>query len=263
MALKRTVYALPLNDQSREDFEWLAREIAELGGEATVCEATFLRPATDARLIEAQRAEREREYGEITRSAQRESADADWLKRRLAHITSLDHFVAEGRTDAEAAIVALENRKADDVVAPSGPLQGRTWVTRLDVRVDRISSAWLIRRFIDPEARFRFVAPKGYRPESGELRFDMFEGEFTHDGDRCTFETLCRHFAVRDRALTVIAEMVHDIDFKEDKFGRAETAGVRLLIDGIVRAHGDDETRLARGAAVLDDLHAQLAGARA
>jgi hypothetical protein len=131
------------------------------------------------------------------------------------------------------------------------------------VHVDRISSAWLIRRFIDPDARFRFVAPKGYRPEPGELRFDMFEGEFTHDGDRCTFETLCRHFALRDRGLSAIAEMVHDIDCKDDKFGREETAGFRLVVDGIVRAHDADETRLERGAAVLDDLYAQLSGARA
>ena len=91
----------------------------------------------------------------------------------------------------------------------------------------------------------------------------MFEGEFTHDGDRCTFETLCRHFGLRDRALGIIAELVHDIDCKDDKFGRAETAGFRLVIDGIVRAHATDEARLDRGGAVLDDLYAQLSGARA
>ena len=264
VALKRTVYALPSSDQSREDFEWLVREIAELGGEATICEGSFLEPETGARLIAAQRAERSREYGEIAASAQRESGDVDRLKRRLALVTGVDHFEAHGRADAEAAIMALEQRKAgaDSVESPEGAVRGRTWVTRVGVHVDRISSAWLIRRFIDPDARFRFVAPKGYRPEPGELRFDMFEGEFTHDGDRCTFETLCRHFALRDRALTAIAEMVHDIDCKDDKFGRPETPGFRLVVDGIVRAHDADETRLERGAAVLDDLYAQLSGAR-
>ena len=264
VALKRTVYALPSSDQSREDFEWLVREIAELGGEATICEGSFLEPETSARLIATQRAERSQEYGEIAASAQRESGDVDRLKRRLALVTGVDHFEAHGRADAEAAIMALEQRKAgaDSVESPEGGMRGRTWVTRVGVHVDRISSAWLIRRFIDPDARFRFVAPKGYRPEPGELRFDMFEGEFTHDGDRCTFETLCRHFALRDRALTAIAEMVHDIDCKDDKFGRPETPGFRLVVDGIVRAHDADETRLERGAAVLDDLYAQLSGAR-
>jgi hypothetical protein len=265
VALKRTVYALPASDQSREDFEWLAREIAELGGEATICEGSFLEPETGTRLIAAQRAERSREYGEIAASAQRQSGDVDRLKRRLALVTGVDHFEALGRADAEAAIMALEQRKAgaESAESPAGAMQGRSWVTRVGVHVDRISSAWLIRRFIDPDARFRFVPPKGYRPEPGELRFDMFEGEFTHDGDRCTFETLCRHFELRDRALSAIAEMVHDIDCKDDKFGREETAGFRLVIDGIVRAHDADETRLARGAAVLDDLYAQLSGARA
>lgn len=263
--LKRTVYALPASEQSREDFEWLAREIVELGGEATICEGTFHEPATDARLIGAQRAERSREYGEIAAAAQRESGDVDRLKRRLALVSGVDHFAAQGRADAEAAIMALEQRKAgsDAGTSPEGGMQGRTWVTRVGVHVDRISSAWLIKRFIDQDARFRFVAPKGFRPEPGELRFDMFEGEFTHDGDRCAFETLCRHFALRDRALGIIAELVHDVDCKDEKFGRAETAGFRLIIDGIVRAHPEDETRLARGAAVLDDLHAQLSGARA
>ena len=264
VALKRTVYALPATDQSREDFEWLAREIAELGGEATICEGSFLEPETGARLIATQRAERSRDYGAIAASAQRESGDVDRLKRRLALVSEVDHFEAQGRADAEAAIMALEQRKsgADSAELPDGAMQGRTWVTRVGVHVDRISSAWLIRRFIDPDARFRFVPPKGYRPEPGNLRFDMFEGEFTHDGDRCTFETLCRHFALRDRALSAIAEMVHDIDCKDDKFGRPETAGFRLVIDGIVRAHDADETRLERGAAVLDDLYAQLSGAR-
>ena len=265
VALKRTVYALPASDQSREDFEWLVREIAELGGEATICEGSFLEPETGTRLIAAQRAERSREYGEIAASAQRESGDVDRLKRRLALVTGVDHFEALGRADAEAAIMALEQRKAgaESAESPAGAMRGRTWVTRVGVHVDRISSAWLIRRFVDPDARFRFVPPKGFRPEPGELRFDMFEGEFTHDGDRCTFETLCRHFVLRDRALSAIAEMVHDIDCKDDKFGREETAGFRLVIDGIVRAHDADETRLERGAAVLDDLYAQLSGSRA
>ena len=73
---------------------------------------------------------------------------------------------------------------------------GRTWVTRHGVHVDRMASAWLIRRFIDPQARFKFVAARGYRPEPGELRFDMFEAEFSHEGDRCSFEVLVELVAV-------------------------------------------------------------------
>jgi hypothetical protein len=262
--LKRTVYALPAGDQSREDFEWLAREITDLGGEATVCEASFLDTVTDHRLVEALRAERSAAYDQIATQARGESPDVERLKRRLAEVAGLDHFAAQGRADAEAAILALDRRgtEHDRLERLEGEMHARVWVTRQGVHIDRIASAWLIRRFIDHAARFRFVPPKGFVPEAGELRFDMFEGEFTHDGDRCTFETLCRHFALRDRAFSAIAEMVHDIDCKDDKFARAETAGLKVVVNGICRAHAEDETRLARGAGVLDDLYAQLSGAR-
>src|SRR5439155_2978771 len=105
-----------------------------------------------------------------------------------------------------------------------------TWVTRSGVHVDRMASAWLIRRFIDPAARFKFVPAKGYDVREGEVRFDMFEGEFTHEGDRCTFETLMARFALQDPALVPIAEIVHEIDCKDEKFRRAETPGIASVI---------------------------------
>jgi hypothetical protein len=265
--LKRTVYVLPRGEQFHEDFEWLAREIAADGGEATVCEATFLDGETDRRLVAAFQAAGSVEFAEIAAASRHERADLDRLKRRLADAVSLDHFGAEGRPDAEAAVEALAQRLASPggtrIDPPSENLpRGRTWVTRVGVHVDRIASAWLIRRFIDPEAHFRSVPPKAYRPEPGELRFDMFEGEFTHEGDLCTFETLCRHFRLRDPALAAIGEVVHDIDCKDDKFDRPETHGVRMLLDGMTRAHPDDDSRLARGATMFDDLYAQLGKGR-
>ncbi len=130
-----------------------------------------------------------------------------------------------------------------------------TWVTRTGIHVDRMASAWLIRRFIDPQARFKFVSTKEYRHRTKELRFDMFDGEFTHEGDLCTFEVLLAQFGVDDAALTPIAEIVHDIDLKDDKHARAEKAGIERLINSIAMAHGEDEVRLARASAVLDDLY--------
>ena len=140
-----------------------------------------------------------------------------------------------------------------------GSLAKRTWVTRQGVQVDRIASAWLIRRFIDKAARFKFVPSSGYQPEAGELRFDMFEGEFTHRGDRCTFEVLVAHAGLADPALSAIGEIIHDIDLKDDKYGRAETAGVKSLIAGIATPGADDEQRLARGAVLLDGLYDSFA----
>ena len=132
---------------------------------------------------------------------------------------------------------------------------GRTWVTRRGVHVDRIASAWLIRRFIDPEARFKFVSDKGYVPEPGEIRFDMFEAEYTHEGDHCTFEVLLARLCQPEPALQAIAEIVHDIDLKDGKFGREEAAGIKTLIAGIAAATDDDNRRLERGATVFEDLY--------
>src|SRR5262249_7751753 len=133
-------------------------------------------------------------------------------------------------------------------------LQGRTWVTRQGVHVDRIACAWLIRRFIDPGARFKFVPPRGYVPEPGELRFDMFAAEFTHEGERCSFEVLLGRCGIEAPGLREIGEIVHDIDLKDAKFGREEAAGLRMLITGICADTGDDEERLARGGQLFDDL---------
>lgn len=134
-------------------------------------------------------------------------------------------------------------------------LKGRTWVTRKGVHIDRIACSWLIRRFIDPDAVIRFVAGKGYRPKKGELRFDMFEGEITHEGDRCSFEVLLERAGIEDPALQAIAEIVHDIDLKDAKFGREEATGIASLIAGIAAANSDDEGRLAQGAPVFDNLY--------
>jgi len=206
--LKSSVYVLPNTPEAREDFEWLAREIAAEGGEAAVCEATFVAGVTDAEF-----------QARLSRPAPLPATKAD----------------------------------AVDRIEP-----GRTWVTRADVHVDRVASAWLIRRFIDPQARFQFVAAKGYHPGAGELRFDMFEGEYTHEGDRCTFETLLARFGLSDRALTAIGEIVHDIDCKDERFGRPEASGIATLLHGVVTTHADDAARVERAAALWDDLYAHF-----
>jgi hypothetical protein len=135
---------------------------------------------------------------------------------------------------------------------------GALWVTRTGVHVDRIASAWLIRRFIDPQARLKFVRANGYIPEAAELRFDMFDAEFTHVGDRCTFEVLLERMGLRDPALVAIGEIVHDLDLRDDKFSRDETAGVRSMIDGICTVSRDDEQRIAAAAPLLDGLHSHF-----
>ena len=137
-------------------------------------------------------------------------------------------------------------------------MRGHTWVTRQNVYIDRIASAWLIRRVIDPKARFRFTGNRRYQPKAGEVRFDMFDAEYTHEGDRCTYEILVDRAGLRDRALRAIGEIVHDIDCKDGKFDRKETPGVAAMIEGLARVTPEDAKRLERGAALFDQLYASL-----
>jgi hypothetical protein len=279
VALKNSVYVLPAREETMEDFRWLLREILAEGGEATVCEVSFVEGISPADLEEMFATERDAEYAEIVVAAQRlanysdapaEEADRPTeievelgrLRRRLEEIQAIDYFGAPGSRAAERAIATVEARRDRQ---PSGTrlkggeeMRGRIWVTRRNVYVDRIASAWLIRRFIDPKAQFKFTGSKTYRPRTGEVRFDMFEAEYTHEGDRCTFETLLDRAGLRDRALRAIGEIVHDIDCKDAKFAREEAPGIAAMVRGLVRAHPEDATRLQRGAAALDDLYASL-----
>ena len=132
--------------------------------------------------------------------------------------------------------------------------RGRTWVTRKGIHVDRMGSAWMIRRFIDERAKFKFVPARGYQTSKGEIRFDMFDAEFTHEGDRCTAEVLMARLAPNASGLCPIVEIVHNIDLKDAKFERPETAGVEALITGICTRSKDDVERLERGSVMFDDL---------
>jgi len=265
VAIKSSVYVLPFTDQAAEDFQWVRRDVVAAGGEASVCQAAFVDGLSDAQIEALFRAQRDAEYAELAAAAEplaRErhrdvAGDVVRLERRLAEIVALDHFGAVGRRAAEAALGRVRPRSARARTVPTGarPARGHTWVTRSGVYVDRIASAWLIRRFIDPDARFRFVTTQAHHPAVGEQRFDMFEAEFTHDGDRCTFESLVARFGLADPALGAIGEVVHDIDCKDGKFGRGETAGVERVIAGIVRRYASDTARVERGGAVLDDLY--------
>src|SRR5205809_4860875 len=282
IAVKNAVHALPASEGAQEDFEWLLREIVEGGGEAFRCETRLIDGLSDEDVRKLFDQARDEDYEKIAKDARILTkslrpkmkagaindlrAQVARLRKRLADVVSVDFFGAIGRETAEGVIKNLEARlnegeavtekaTVDSGTSTFGTLRNRTWVTRQGVYVDRIASAWLIRRFIDPEAHFKFVSGKGYRPNEGELRFDMFEAEFTHEGDKCTFEVLLERSALKDPALRAIAEIIHDIDLKDSKFGRTEVAGIRTLIEGISIATKDDSERIARGTEVFNDLY--------
>ena len=278
--VKNSVYALPASAETQEDFEWLLREIAEGGGEAVLCEARLIDGLSDQQVRELFNAARDEAYdglagearelagevnGEIEPAKRTElRARLTRLRTRRDQVVTVDFFGANGRETVDGLIgevvqMLATEKDAEPMTDPArktSALKGRIWVTREGVHVDRIASAWLIKYFIDPEAEFKFVPARGYAPVAGELRFDMYDAEFTHEGDRCTFEVLLAHGDLgADPALQAIAEIVHDIDLKDGKFAREEAAGIKTLIASICMATADDEERLARGKAVFDDLY--------
>jgi hypothetical protein len=286
VAVKNSVYAMPRSEDAREDLEWIAHEITSDGGEASLCESRFIGGLTDEAIEQQFRFARQRDYLEATKLARRlvdgltqagkksgkvpakQHARAEValsrLRRRLEEIIAIDHFGAAGRAELETLLTTAEEklrppRAADPKATPEVPplrnLRGRTWVTRKGIHVDRIASAWLIRRFIDTAARLKYVEAKGYAPAPGELRFDMFDAEFTHEGNLCTFEVLLARMGTDDPALRLIADLVHDIDVRDERFAREETAGFTALITGICLDHREDDARLAAGTIVLDALY--------
>jgi hypothetical protein len=282
VSVKNSVYALPMNEQAREDFQWLLREIERGGGEGMTCEANLVDGMSDQHVRGLFDAARDADYAQVAKElrglaargkrggARRKGASEikpqlAKLRRRLVEIAAIDFFNATGRLSVEGLLTELEARLAEPSPPPQeeaktmkhapAELKGKIWVTRRGVHIDRIACAWLIRRFIDATARFKFVAAKDYDAAPGELRFDMFKAEYTHEGDRCSFEVMLDRVGFDDAALRAIGEIVHDIDLKDGKFAREQTAGIAHVIAGLCLTQPDDAARIERGSAVFDDTY--------
>lgn len=273
IAVKNSVYVLPSFNRTREDFQWLQKEIEGIGGESSLCEARFVDGLSDPQIRALFNAARDSDYAQLAEEAREilsvAAADGDKredlrrnarkLRKRFDEILALDYFVAEGRAVSESLLQQLdetlrERRPSSKSKGSLNKLVGRTWVTRRHVGVDRMASAWLIQRFIDPAAKFVFI--KASEPVNpNELRFDMAKADFTHEGDRCTFEVLLDRFALADPALAAISRIIHDLDLKDAKFRDDETAGVAAVLAGIEAIHSDDDQRVRSASLLLDTLY--------
>lgn len=275
VALKDSVYVAPAREELLPRLKQIAEEARAGGAEAHILVADFVEAQTREVLLESFRRKRDEDYHALTRAARALTAKArrrstagpsagampsrlTRAKKRLVAIEEIDFFEAPGRSEAAASVAALE----EVLLARPGPsravdpdLVGRTWVTRRGIQVDRIASAWFIRRFIDPHARLRFIDPGSPDQRPGEISYDMVGGDFTHEDDRCTFETLILRTKTRDAALARVAEIVHDIDIKDGKYSCPETKGVQQMLAGMLMATPDDEGRLDRGFAMFQDLY--------
>ena len=274
VAVKQSVYVLPDTAESREDFEWLKVEIEGAGGEAVVYAVQHVDAAAEAALIDQFRQARQQAYAELAGELQRiQRAGAGRkgpkgrrslarYRERFAAIERVDFFGSAGRDRVVTLLGDLESTapsaKGKGALPPGGPAMagkyhGRLWVTRPRPGVDRMASAWLIRKFIDANARFGFITNA---KSAGDAQpFDMFGAGFGHEGDHCTFETLTARFAIRDAAVDRIAEIVHDLDLKDGKYGAPEAATLGLAIEGLQLSSPDDGMLLDQGITLFEALY--------
>lgn len=277
--LRNSIYVLPNMEEAREDLEWVRSEIVANRGQASLLEASAVDGYTDKDLIAQLRTERDAEYQALIKEASRArgaartagAAQRPGLRRTLrklkeqhAAIARRDYFEPPSRRAAEALVGEIERELGDQVArAAARPalrprdFKGRTWVTRPRPGIDRIASAWFVRRFVDPSARFAFAASTPARDR--RIPFDMADVEFGHHGDRCTFETLVHRFGVGDRAVRQLAEIVHDLDLKEHRFGHLEAVAVGRIVDGLRASGASDAELLERGGMMIDALYRSLA----
>jgi hypothetical protein len=293
VAIKNSVYVLPANDKTYEDFQWLKQEIESAGGEAAVFRGSSVEGTTDQQIIEVFQKTRNQEFAglaaelvrlsEIVREQGRakhlspgrlatQEAELNKLHAELERIIENDFFTANGRTTALDAYQRCEKAirltETSGLKAPragskdlmrldTGKYQGRRWMTRSNLHIDRLASAWLIKQFIDKRPRFYFVA-EGETIE-GAIPFDMFDAEFTHQGEDCTFETMLKRFGLYENdALRELSEIVHDVDLKDEKFHRLEGAGLNAIINGLSQTLRNDRKLLQQTNIIFDGLLALL-----
>jgi hypothetical protein len=275
VALKKSAYLLPDSDEALEDFQWLLSEIKADGGEGWVLRSEAVAGLDDESVREMFRAARTADYRELLAEVEKLSSegagDGDLnigvalrkLRKRYGEVSAIDFFAAPGKNEVLSAMGAMQKRlegiaRREQSGGAPNDLKGRRWVTRRGIKIDRIACCWLIRRMIDPGAEFLFVDPHQYQHQAGDQRFDMFEGEFTHEGDKCSFEVLLDRFQLVNPGLRIIAEIVHDLDLKDGKFGRPEAAGLGAMIEGLALRNSDDVKRMEEGLVILDALYARL-----
>lgn len=264
LPLRSAAYLLPNRSEAREDLAWIAGEVRALGGQASVLAAASLDEAGDAALAREFQEARAADYRSLAKraaslragrgaaaQAERRRLLADW--ERLARIT---YFDVPEQEEARRMIERLQSRPAAAGGAgarkPSSSFRGKTWVTRPRPGIDRMSSAWLIRSFVDPKARFAFR--KELPTRSTEVPFDMYAGEFSHKGGACTLEVLVRRFGVQDPAVDWLCRVVHDVDLRDERYGEPEAAGVAALVEGLRARHADDRRLLEEGIGLMATL---------
>jgi hypothetical protein len=274
--LKTSTYVLPDEPTHYERFQWLAKETVDTGGEATLVRVRDIEGMPHAAIVALFSEARARDYDELVEplnlfikdnkarkpSPGSFSSQLQKLRQRFQEIRDIDYFQSSRGEDLQRLLQKAETLESPKKKpAPKARLRtedyhDKTWITRPRPEIDRVGSAWLIRKFIDPGATFVFANTLANFPDS--IPYDMFEVEFSHHGDCCSFETLIERFSIRDRAVLRLAELIHDADLEDDKFHRIEGFGVEQIFKGWAKQGTPDQEILSKGFECFDALYAQF-----
>ncbi len=268
--IKTSTYLLPEEPAQYEQFQWLAQQIRDYGGDSTLVRAQEIEGLTSEKAIAMFNEARARDYVELRRSLQsfighRKKMDAEEaaaglgrLTRQFREIRAVDFFDSPRGHDIAMLLRRAEGPRRSRQLERLDvqQYQGKTWLTRPRPEIDRVGSAWLISKFIDRKPKFVFAPKADADPDA--IPFDMLDAEFSHHGNYCTFETLTKRFAISDKSLAKIGEMIHDADLDDARFQRVEAVGIDRVLKGWAKKGLPDEEILRRGFECFDALYSFL-----
>jgi len=268
--IKTSTYLLPDEPAQYEQFQWLAQQIRDYGGDSTLVRAQEIEGLTKEKVIAMFNDARAKDYAELRKSlqgfigrrkkieAETAAAELERLTRQFREIREVDFFDSARGHDVAMLLRRAEGRSRTGQLAvlDAKQYQCKTWLTRPRPEIDRVGSAWLISKFIDRKPKFVFAPSADAVP--GAIPFDMLDAEFSHHGNYCTFETLIRRFAIRDKVVAKIGEMIHDADLDDARFQRIEAVGIDRVLKGWAKQGLTDQEILRRGFECFDALYTFL-----
>jgi hypothetical protein len=268
--IKTSTYLLPDEPAQYEQFQWLAQQIRDYGGDSTLVRAQEIEGLTEEKVIAMFNDARAKDYAELRKSlqgfigrrkkmeAETAAAELERLTRQFREIREVDFFDSARGHDVAMLLRRAEGRSSARQLAVLDvkQYQGKTWLTRPRPEIDRVGSAWLISKFIDKKPKFVFAPTADALP--GAIPFDMLDAEFSHHGNYCTFETLTKRFAIADKSIAKIGEMIHDADLDDARFQRVEAIGIDRVLKGWAKEGLPDKEILRRGFECFDALYAFL-----
>ena len=265
--IKTSTYLLPDEPPQYEQFQWLAQQIRDYGGDSTLVRAQEIEGLTREKVVAMFNEARNSQYAQLKKAlqqllargkktdAQSKATELERLTRQFRELRQVDFFDSPRGHEVAMLLRRAEGPKGarQPRVVDAKAYQGKTWLTRPRPEIDRVGSAWLIAKLIDSKPKFVFATQAGAIP--GAIAFDMLDAEFSHHGNNCTFETLTKRFAITDKAIVKIGEMIHDADLDDDRFGRVEAIGVDRVFKGWGKEGLADEEILRRGFQCFDALY--------